>query len=415
MGSTSLAQASVVKHLSESEVERLAAVTRVLELEPHRDLFCEGDRGDRFYIILEGELEVYQAVAGQGERVLGVRGPGEYIGEMSLLNPDGLRTASIRSRGHVRLWEMTHTQFGDLIGLHPSLALEIARELSARMTGDMHLTMRNLEEKNRQLTLAYEELKAAQAQLVEKERLEHELQVAHNIQMSSLPKALPQIPGFDFGACIVPARAVGGDFYDLLVLDEHRVVVVIGDVTDKGVPAALFTAQIHALLHAGVDLVATPGEVLRRVNKQLLDMEGPGLFATVLYGVLDGRVGEFSYARAGHEPPYLCVPAGGVHQLSWNLGQPLGLFRDVVLDEQSVVIPPGGTLVLYTDGLTDGRNRAGEAFGDQGLAEHLVRLAGLPAQTVCDGLWQNLVAFQDGDPQDDDVAMVAIHSEGDGR
>lgn len=165
---------------------------------------------------------------------------------------------------------------------------------------------RELTEKNRQLQQAFDERKAAEQQLrIEKERLERELKVAADIQMSILPDKLPMHEHFDFGGRILPARQVGGDFYDVFVLDKDKIGVLIGDVADKGVPSAIFMARAHALIIAEADRATSPGEVLRMANKHLIRLEKSTQFVTALYGVLDTNTGEFSYARAGHESP-LC-------------------------------------------------------------------------------------------------------------
>ena len=139
--------------------------------------------------------------------------------------------------------------------------------LSQRLDNTNVSTFRDLTEKNRQLQKAFDELKAAQEQLIEKERLERELKVAADIQMSILPDVLPVHEAFDFGGRILPARQVGGDFYDVFFLDEDKIGVLIGDVADKGVPSAIFMARAHALIIAEADSATSPGEVLRMVKQ----------------------------------------------------------------------------------------------------------------------------------------------------
>ncbi len=189
------------------------------EVPPGTILFQEGDVGDNFYIIIQGQVEVVKALGSHEERLIALRGPSEFIGELSLINRDGLRTAGVRARGPTQLWEMTHADFDALLERQPKLAFEIVTVLGERLTSAHNASIRDLLEKNRQLQHAYDELKDAQAQIIVKERLERELQLAYEIQMSILPQTLPQLAGYDFGSCIVPARAVGGDFFDLLALN----------------------------------------------------------------------------------------------------------------------------------------------------------------------------------------------------
>ena len=181
--------------------------------------------------------------------------------------------------------------------------------------------------------------------------------------MSILPDELPLVEGFEFGGRILPARQVGGDFYDVFPLDEHKLGVLIGDVADKGVPSAIFMARAHALIIAEADSVISPGEVLRRVNRHITRLEKSTQFVTALYGVLDINTGEFEYARAGHEPPMLLTPEGKVHRLPHKPGMALGLWENIALDEYSIHLPKDSLLVMFTDGMTDCRNPLGEPYG----------------------------------------------------
>jgi sigma-B regulation protein RsbU (phosphoserine phosphatase) len=267
-----------------------------------------------------------------------------------------------------------------------------------------------LTEKNRQLQTAYDELKAAQAQLIEKERLERELQVAADIQLSILPDELPQSDEFDFGARILPARQVGGDLYDVFHLKDDQIGVLIGDVADKGVPSAIFMARAHALIMAEADTGMTAGEVLQVVNRHITRLQKSTQFVTVLYGILDLKTRAFNYARAGHEPPLLLHLDGKLERIPHSAGMALGLWDPVVLDERTIELPSGSTLLMYTDGMTDCRDTQGEAFGLERIKKTLSGLAGASAQEVCDQLFDTLMRFQDGSKQDDDVTLVAVHA-----
>ena len=406
-----LAQVPLFKDLPEQELDHLSGMLRVRELPPDTLLFSEGDVGDRFYTVIYGEVEVIKAPGTAEERVLGVRGPGDFIGELSLLNRNGLRTASVRSVGEAALWEMTLAEFDELLYRHPQMAFEVVRVLSKRLIEGENATILDLREKNRQLAQAYLELQQAQVQLIEKEKLEHELQLAYRIQMSILPEELPHLPCFEFGARIIPARAVGGDFYGVIPLATDKAAVFVGDVSDKGVPSAIFMARTHALLSAEAHRRATPSQVLKRVNHLLAEIGSAPLFVTVLYGVLDCRNGQFSYARAGHELPLIADAAGGVRLVSWAEGQLLGVMDDPQIDEEQVTIPSGGTLLLYTDGILDGRNPHGEPFGVKRLEAQLAKLVGSGAQATCNQLLQDLLEFQAGSPQDDDITLLAIHAQ----
>lgn len=390
------------------ELDRLLNLLGALNLQDGEILFNEGDLGEVFYVVLEGELEILKLESGVDELLLNVLQAGEYLGEMSLIMPGGHRTATARARGAVTLLSMNRDQFLALNQRHPEISNWMAKVLSQRLDATNVATFRDLKEKNRQLQTAYDELKAAQAQIIEKERLERELQVAADIQLSILPDELPETDGINFGACMVPARQVGGDFYDVFTITEKHIGVLIGDVADKGVPSALFMARTHALIMAEADLDLLPGEVMRLVNKHITRLQKSSQFVTVLYGILNLENNEFSYARAGHEPPLLLHANGSVERIPHSAGMAIGLWEDVTLDERVVKLTRGDTLLMYTDGMTDCRNPHGEAFGLERIKNLLSGLAEQSAQQVCDTLLGTLQSYQNGSKQDDDVTLVAV-------
>lgn len=404
-----LARIPLFSDLPEKELENLIRTLKVMELQPRDILFREGEAGEHFYVVADGELEILRAAGAPEELLLNVIGEGQYLGEMSLIMPGGQRTATVRARTPATLLVMSRTEFDDLLKRFPLLAYSMVRVSSERLDATNTATFRDLTEKNRQLQQAYDELKAAQVQLIEKERLERELQVAAEIQVSILPDVLPTNPCFDFGACIDPARQVGGDFYDVFNVGDGKVAVLIGDVADKGVPSAIFMARVHALIMAEADSLPTAEGVLRKVNEHVTRLEKAAQFVTALYGILDCASGNFDYARAGHEPPLLLTPEG-VQRLPHGPGMALGIWEDITLDVGRVHLAPGSSLLLYTDGMTDCRNPAGEAFGLERIQDALLTLRDLPAQEVCDRLLKTLLDYQQGAMQDDDVTLAAIHA-----
>jgi serine phosphatase RsbU (regulator of sigma subunit) len=265
-------------------------------------------------------------------------------------------------------------------------------------------------EQNRQLQNAYDELKSAQEQLVEKERLEKELRVAADIQMSILPDVMPSHERFDFGGRTLASRQVGGDFYDVFYIDDNKIGVLIGDVADKGVPSAVFMARAHALIIAEAYHATSPGGVLRMANKHITRSEKSTQFVTALYGVLDLHTGEFSYARAGHEPPLWLDSQGEVHRLQHTPGMALGLWENIALDERRVFLPAGSLLVMFTDGMVDCLNPNSEPFGIERIKMTMSEIGNTSAQACCDQLLETLMIYQNGSKQNDDVTLVAIHA-----
>jgi serine phosphatase RsbU (regulator of sigma subunit) len=391
--------------------EDLFSLINELPVESHQAgkyIFHEGEPGNSLFVVKSGKIEVVLAGGTRDEMHLRDCGPGEYVGEMSLILKQGRRTASVRTKEDSQLWMMTRDKFNDCIQRWPHLAYSMVEIMSERLESSNEAAFNDLVRKNQMLQQAYDELKAAQDQLIEKERLERELQVAAEIQLSILPDILPDADEFSFGARILPARQVGGDFYDVFELKDHRIGVLIGDVADKGVPSALFMARAHALIMAEADIGTTPAEVMSLVNKHITRLQKTSQFVTVLYGILDLKTRDFIYARAGHEPPLIVHSDGSVERMSHKPGMAIGLWDPVTLDEQSVKLASGDMLLLYTDGMTDCRNPEGEPFGLDRIKRKLTEYSKFGAQQACNSLLETLQTYQNGAKQDDDVTLVTV-------
>ena len=238
----------------------------------------------------------------------------------------------------------------------------------------------------------------------ERERIAHELEVAALIQQTLLPTELPTRPGWHVEAFYRPALEVGGDFYDFLAIDDDHLAFVIGDVTDKGVPAALVMATTRSHLRANIERLRSPGDVLAATNDQLVDEIPSGMFVTCLYGVLDTTSGEVTFANAGHNLPYL-LQCGDVAELRAT-GMPLGLMAGMDYEVKRATLPPGSTLVLSSDGIAETHAPDGAMYG---LARIEAAIAGAPGDGIVDHLLTDLERFAgaDGEP-DDDITLCTI-------
>jgi len=364
--------------LPAGEITALESLLTRRELPAGEVYFREGEVGERFAIVLEGGVEIVKALGTPEERVIAHLGPGEFIGEMSLFYSDRQRSASARAGGTTVLLEMTQADFDGILRRQPALARRLLQALSVRMRNAEDLTIRDLKEKNRQLSEAYEELKLAQAQLIETEKMAHELRVARRIQESILPKQTPAIPGWQINALWQPARQVSGDFYDFIALGGQRLGVVVGDVTDKGMPAALVMAVTRSVLRfAALSQAAhdqlSPGEVLYEVNNILQPDMPQYMFVTCLYIVLDLAEGRLSFANAGHNLPYLCNGSQVVELRATGL--PLGLLPGAFYEVKEGQINLQERLVMYSDGLVEAHNPVGEMFGNPRLRQYLSETA----------------------------------------
>jgi serine phosphatase RsbU (regulator of sigma subunit)/anti-sigma regulatory factor (Ser/Thr protein kinase) len=245
-----------------------------------------------------------------------------------------------------------------------------------------------------------------------RERLEQEMRVATLIQQQFLPHELPKLPDWQVAAYYGPARAVGGDFYDFIELPDGRIGIVVGDVTDKGVPAALIMARTQSVLRGEAPRLVAPGEVLRRANEILLPEMPPRMFVTCLYLVLEPATGRVVYANAGHLPPYVRT-ADGVLELRAT-GMPLGLLPGMAYEEKEAVIDPRQSVLLYSDGLVEAHGPDGDMFGFPRLRALMAHER--PGTELLNHLLEQLHEFVGrGWDQEDDITLVALQRTGGGE
>ncbi len=259
-----------------------------------------------------------------------------------------------------------------------------------------------------QLQGKIEALEAAQMEIAQKERLERELELARQVQLSMIPRAFPTVPGITFSASYDPARQVGGDFYDVIRLDNGRIALVIADVADKGMPAALYMAQTRSLIQAVARHTTTPAETLYRVNDLLRELGEQDMFVTVFYGIVDRERRRLTYARAGHERPLL-VRDGRVAPLGGR-GTVLGLFDNptFTVSEETLELRAGDKLVLFTDGLTDIVGPDGEMPAHDRLTEVVASHAMESPAGMCRAIFTDLTAWRGNAAQFDDMALLVV-------
>jgi sigma-B regulation protein RsbU (phosphoserine phosphatase) len=258
-------------------------------------------------------------------------------------------------------------------------------------------------------------IRIEQARLVEVEHAEKirakELEHAALIQRSILPANFPPFPDrkdFDLHAAMVPAMEVGGDLFDFFLLDADHLAFMVGDVSGKGVPAALFMAVSRTLLRATAQHHRSPGECLTYMNTTLAEQNASGMFVTLFYGVLDTRNGEIRFANAGHNPPYLLSAAGSIRELRETSGPMLGYLAGLQYQTCTCRIHGGEGIVLYTDGVTEALDTDERFFEEQRLERFLQEHASEPAKQLVVGLQQAVQAFSQGVPQADDITVLAL-------
>lgn len=263
-------------------------------------------------------------------------------------------------------------------------------------------------EMDRTLQLYLDDLKQTTAA---KERIESELNVANRIQMSFLPKIFPPFPNrseFDLYARLKPAREVGGDLYDFHLLDDKRLYFCVGDVSGKGVPAALFMTVTKTLMRLAAQHATDPASALERVNKDLAQDNVNMMFVTLFCGILDFTTGDLVYSNAGHNPPLWMKHGAEPGWLELPSGLVAGALADQRYQNLSVTLAPGDRLLVYTDGVTEAENAEDEMFGDDRLKEKSEPLTEKTPRELVETLLQEVETFSKDVPQSDDITLLAI-------
>ena len=245
-------------------------------------------------------------------------------------------------------------------------------------------------------------------EMIERQRMEREFQLARQIQQTFLPNQRPEIPGWMMDVHWETARLVGGDFYDFFLLPDGRLAFLIADVSDKGLAASLYMTVTRTLIRAAAQESSSPAETLERVNDLLLVNSQNGLFVTTFYGILTLENGILTYTIAGHNPPFVIkhhdnkvieFPKGGIA---------LGALPDITLEQHEISLDPGDCLILYTDGVTEAFNLQEQMYGEERFTRFLNSMIGKSAKVVLKNLEEDLILFRGDAPLSDDTTILAI-------
>ena len=241
--------------------------------------------------------------------------------------------------------------------------------------------------------------------------IQNELSVASRIQQSILPREFPPFPSrndFEIYAEMMPAREVGGDFYDFFLIDRERLGIVIGDVSGKGVPAAILMAVSRTLLKATALQGISAGECLHYVNVVLTKQSDPAMFVTIFYGILHTNTGELEYSIGGHNPPYLFSPSGSITALKEPSGVIVGAFEHTAYQTGRIKLNPGDGIFLYTDGVTEAQDVDANEFSEARLEDFLQRSVNTPVAEIVRDVIGEIRTFSAGAPQADDITTLAL-------
>ncbi|OMF29376.1 hypothetical protein BK133_17720 [Paenibacillus sp. FSL H8-0548] len=240
----------------------------------------------------------------------------------------------------------------------------------------------------------------------EKERMESEMKIAKDIQHSFLPGEVLRTADIDLYACLIPAREVGGDFYHFIQLDEDRLLVCLGDVSDKGMPAALFMSGLMIWIKAKASSDRSPAAIIGQINREI-STEDSTMFATIFLAILNTKTGKLTYCDGGHCTPYV-LSGDKISELHGVKSLPIGIFVDTGYEDCEIQLSSGDSIVLYTDGITEAENANGEWFGTERLRQTLQHVTEKSPAIITQTLRQEVLSFSNQYVQSDDIAMMVL-------
>jgi sigma-B regulation protein RsbU (phosphoserine phosphatase) len=346
-------------------------------------LFRVGEPAENLFYIAKGMIRLPEL-----GRLLRA---GQVIGEIGIFSPNRCRSASALAEEDVDTYTMGSEEVRHLMHGNPSLATKLIEVVLKRM-------MENI-----------------QAETEARERINAELRIARNIQSSMLPREFPPFPGrtdFEIYATMEPASEVGGDFYDFFLVRENKLCVLVGDVSGKGIPAALFMALSKTLLRSEAMRGYSVNDILARVNTALSADNKECMFLTVFCLILDTRTGETEYCSGGHNAPLYCPSSGGIRFLDQQPGPLIGFEEDFRCESKGVQLNRGDLLLLYTDGVTEAENARQEPFSEKRLGETVAGLRSGTLAQIIDGVRSDIAGHVQGHAQSDDITVLALKYNG---
>jgi sigma-B regulation protein RsbU (phosphoserine phosphatase) len=244
-------------------------------------------------------------------------------------------------------------------------------------------------------------------QLIEKKRIQAQLEIARQVQLELLPDNDPQLKDFDISAYIFPAEEVSGDYYDWVEMFEDQIGIVVADAVGKGIPAALLMSFLRASLRSGVQIGYAPHIAFSKVSNLLWDSIEEHQFITAIYGILDATNKTFVFSNAGHNPPLMIKPSGEFKYVEYG-DMPLGMFREMHYHQHFIRFEQGQVMLIYTDGITEAADRKGEEYGNERLAKRVLECIDLPAKKMIDHIRKGVADFTERKFLDDDGTLFIV-------
>jgi serine phosphatase RsbU (regulator of sigma subunit) len=391
--------------LPEEDLNVLTKAVTIHKFEAGSIICREGELEPVFYIIQQGKVAFTKRMD-KGEQFLGLKDRGEFFGELGVLD-HAPRAATVHAISDCDLLGIHETTLDTILTRNPSVARAIMRGIIRSVRDTDQITIAELQLKNDELARTLNNLRAAQTELLRRERMKRDLEIAAQVHQSILPLAFPDMVNFEFAAMARPAREIGGDLYDVISIDADNVGIVMADASGKSVQAAIYMAIVRALFLSQAHAHLSTVEIAHRVHELLLRASTAEMFVTAFYANLNHRTRHMSYVRGGHDRPIYFHATSGQTSLLDPPGRFLGLLPNLIVEEQWLTFEPGDVLVCYSDGATDAvRSGDGQLYGLERLREIITREGRQPAKALANLIVEDIDRFRAGEEQPDDLTLL---------
>ena len=422
----SLQKTSIFSAIADKQLQALARACQVIRLAPGERLFEQNETGDAAYLILEGTIDIEVATE-TGPSIVAKVGAGELVGEIAAFS-DRKRNAAVLSLSGAELLRIGREAIFDLMQRDPSCAMNVIAELGGRLDRsnnsvavmsqaaqalakgsfepEMLSALRHGADRFSHFADVFESMAK---EITTKHLFQQEMSTAEVIQRSFLPKTISageRARQFEVAADMKPAKQVGGDFFDYFMVDDKTLGLAVGDVSGKGIPAAIFMSVTRTVLKTIARRGHSAGEVVAELNDLLAEDNTESMFVTLCYARLDLETGRLDYANAAHEEAYILRADGTPEQIGPE-GPAVGLFEGMPYGDGERMLAPGDTIVFGTDGITEAFGRGGAMFGTERFTALMSRLKGAAVTDTVGGIMADVLEFAEGVPQSDDITCLA--------
>ncbi len=366
----------------------------------------EGEFEPIFYVIEEGQVAFTKKMV-DGDQLLGIKAQGEFFGELAVLD-HAPRAATVHAISDCNIVEIHEDVLEEVLDRSPAVSRTIMRGIIRSVRDTDRITIAELQLKNHELAKTLENLKAAQDELLSRERMKRDLEIAASVHQSILPTSFPEIANYNFAGLSRPAREVGGDMYDVMEVGDDHIGVVMADASGKSVQAAIYMAVVRALFLSETAFTTSPSEVAYRIHDLLMKATSADMFVTAFYATINKKTKQMRYIRGGHDRPVYYDSQTQSVKLLDAPGRFMGLLPNLIVQEDSLTFTEGDVLICYSDGITDATNPDGEMYGLDRLVTILGEHHAKSAEDISAIITQDIDKFRQGEEQPDDMTMLVV-------